>query len=218
VACLESMNRKLVARCLAELGNLTRLDIYRLLVRTGPPGLNISDIQTVSTYRPPRSPFIRASWLAQASSRRKKTGASSCANIAANDLSLPGRVDHLRTLSPGSSAIHYGWIILGAGTFGSFMTLPGQTAGVSVFFDPITADLGISRTSASIAYAVGTLAGILPAPVIGRWIDRRGPRLTATIIARHSGCCHARHRIDRKLCCRPHRLLWALSYMWRRGF
>ena len=57
------------------------------------------------------------------------------------------------------------------------MTLPGQTAGVSVFFDPITTDLHISRTSASVAYAVGTLAGILPAPVIGRWIDRRGPRL-----------------------------------------
>ncbi|OPY97791.1 hypothetical protein A5906_36650 [Bradyrhizobium sacchari] len=72
---------------------------------------------------------------------------------------------------------------MGAGSFGSFMTLPGQTAGVSVFFDPITADLGISRTTASIAYAVGTLAGILPAPMIGRWIDRRGPRLTATIIA-----------------------------------
>lgn len=39
------MNRKLAARCLAELGNLTRLDIYRLLVRAGPPGLNITDIQ-----------------------------------------------------------------------------------------------------------------------------------------------------------------------------
>ncbi|MBR0943505.1 MFS transporter [Bradyrhizobium liaoningense] len=89
----------------------------------------------------------------------------------------------MRVVSPRTSALHYGWIILGAGTFGSFMTLPGQTAGVSVFFDPITADLGISRTSASIAYAVGTLAGILPAPLIGRWIDRRGPRLTATIIA-----------------------------------
>ena len=63
------------------------------------------------------------------------------------------------------------------------MTLPGQTAGVSVFFDPITADLHISRTSASIAYAAGTLAGILPAPLIGRWIDKRGRRLTATIIA-----------------------------------
>ena len=63
------------------------------------------------------------------------------------------------------------------------MTLPGQTAGVSVFFDPITTELHISRTSASVAYAIGTLAGILPAPVIGRWIDRRGPRLTARIIA-----------------------------------
>ena len=43
---VESMNRKLAARCLAELGNLTRLDIFRLLVRAGPPGLNITDIQS----------------------------------------------------------------------------------------------------------------------------------------------------------------------------
>lgn len=82
-----------------------------------------------------------------------------------------------------ASPVHYGWVILGAGTFGSFMTLPGQTAGVAVFFDPITADLGISRTWASVAYAVGTLAGILPAPIVGRWIDRRGPRVTATLLA-----------------------------------
>ena len=31
------MNRKIAARCLAELGNLTRLDIYRPLVRAGRP-------------------------------------------------------------------------------------------------------------------------------------------------------------------------------------
>ena len=71
-----------------------------------------------------------------------------------------------------ATPIHYGWVILAAGTFGSFMTLPGQTAGVSVFFDPITADLHISRTSASIAYAAGTLAGILPAPR-DRSLDRQ---------------------------------------------
>jgi ArsR family transcriptional regulator len=40
------MNREIAARCLAELGNLTRLDIYRLLVRAGPDGLNIGEIQT----------------------------------------------------------------------------------------------------------------------------------------------------------------------------
>jgi MFS family permease len=93
------------------------------------------------------------------------------------------RADLPQPARPNFATIHYGWIILGAGAFGSFMTLPGQTAGVSVFFDPITSELGISRTAASTAYAAGTLAGILPAPVIGRWIDRRGPRFTASIIA-----------------------------------
>lgn len=39
------MDREIAARCLAELGNLTRLDIYRLLVRAGPAGLNITEIQ-----------------------------------------------------------------------------------------------------------------------------------------------------------------------------
>jgi MFS family permease len=82
-----------------------------------------------------------------------------------------------------SSPIHFGWIILLAGTFGSFMTLPGQTAGVSVFIDPMIAELGSSRTTVSAAYTTGTLAGILPAPIVGRWIDRRGPRIAATMIA-----------------------------------
>ena len=63
------------------------------------------------------------------------------------------------------------------------MTLPGQTAGVSVFFDPVTQELGISRSWASAAYSAGTLAGILPAPIVGRWIDKRGPRIAATVIA-----------------------------------
>lgn len=39
------MERKLAAQCLSELGNLTRLDIYRLLVRAGLDGMIISDIQ-----------------------------------------------------------------------------------------------------------------------------------------------------------------------------
>jgi len=39
------MNRELAARCLSELGNLTRLDIFRLLVRASPEGLNIGEIQ-----------------------------------------------------------------------------------------------------------------------------------------------------------------------------
>jgi MFS family permease len=78
---------------------------------------------------------------------------------------------------------HYGWIILTAGAIGSFMTLPGQTNGVSLFFDPIAADLGLSRGQIALAYTVGTLAGALPAPFVGRWIDRRGPRVAAATVA-----------------------------------
>ena len=78
---------------------------------------------------------------------------------------------------------HYGWVILASGALGAFMTLPGQTQGVSVFFDPVTTSLSLTRPQAALAYTVGTLAGTLPAPLVGRWIDRRGPRLTAGIIA-----------------------------------
>jgi len=39
------MDAEHAARCLAELGNLTRLDIYRLLVQAGPSGLNIGQLQ-----------------------------------------------------------------------------------------------------------------------------------------------------------------------------
>ena len=82
-----------------------------------------------------------------------------------------------------SVPFHYGWVILAAGGIGAFSTLPGQTNGVAVFFDPIAADLGLTRAQIALAYTIGTLAGILPAPLVGRWIDRRGPRLAGGAIA-----------------------------------
>ena len=82
-----------------------------------------------------------------------------------------------------SVPFHYGWVILLAGGIGSFMTLPGQTNGVAMFFDPLAADLGLTRAQIALAYTIGTLSGILPAPFVGRWIDRRGPRLAAGAIA-----------------------------------
>jgi MFS family permease len=78
---------------------------------------------------------------------------------------------------------HYGWIILVAGGIGSFMTLPGQTTGVALFFDPVATELRLTRAQIAVAYTIGTLCGILPAPLVGRWIDRRGPRRAAGAIA-----------------------------------
>ncbi|MDF1521664.1 MAG: MFS transporter [Trueperaceae bacterium] len=81
------------------------------------------------------------------------------------------------------SPVYYGWVVLAVGTLGLMMTTPGQTVGVSVFLDPIIADLGASRTEISLLYTIGTLAGALALPWVGRSIDRRGPRLAVGWIA-----------------------------------
>jgi len=39
------MDEKHAAKCLSELGNPTRLAVYRLLVRAGPDGQTVGDIQ-----------------------------------------------------------------------------------------------------------------------------------------------------------------------------
>jgi hypothetical protein len=51
---------------------------------------------------------------------------------------------------------HYGWVILASGALGAFMTTPGQTIGVSSFFDPLAKDLGLSRAEVALSQAMRT--------------------------------------------------------------
>nr|WP_217432391.1 MFS transporter [Pseudarthrobacter oxydans] len=60
---------------------------------------------------------------------------------------------------------------------------PGQTAGLSPFTDPLIDQLGVSRTDISFSYLVGTLAGALALPFIGRALDQWGARLVITAAA-----------------------------------
>ncbi|MGQ0583158.1 MAG: MFS transporter [Reyranella sp.] len=86
--------------------------------------------------------------------------------------------------------IHPGWFVLVAGMLGVFMTTPGQTVGVSVFIDPIVADLDLPRERVLLLYSMGTLLGILPAPYIGRLVDRYGPRnaIGVVVVALGAAC------------------------------
>lgn len=90
---------------------------------------------------------------------------------------------HLHSRIVERSPVYYGWLVLGAATLGLMMTGPGQTFGVSVFLDDIIADLELSRSSVSLLYTIGTLVGSLSLPFVGRFIDRRGPRVAVVVIA-----------------------------------
>jgi len=64
----------------------------------------------------------------------------------------------------------------------SIMTAPGQTAGLSVFTDPLIDELGIDRTAISLSYLIGTLLGALAQPIIGRASDRWDVRRVIIVI------------------------------------
>lgn len=85
--------------------------------------------------------------------------------------------------APRRLPLFYGWVILGAATFGVVMSIPGQTMGVSVFTDPLIDATGLSRTGLSTAYMAGTITSGLLLPRGGRILDRLGARSTAVLAA-----------------------------------
>lgn len=82
----------------------------------------------------------------------------------------------------GTGVGYYGWRIVVMAAVCLGMTAPGQTAGISVFIDPIMTDLGLSRIAISTSYLIGTLAGAVSMPWFGSLLDRRGVRTTLTIV------------------------------------
>lgn len=91
----------------------------------------------------------------------------------------PGTVIGRRPFDPARLPFYYGWVILVAGTVGIVASIPGQTAGVSVFTDDLTGATGLSRLQLSIAYLIGTGASGFLLPRGGRAIDRYGSRVVA---------------------------------------
>ncbi|MEM7274372.1 MAG: MFS transporter [Actinomycetota bacterium] len=94
-----------------------------------------------------------------------------------------------RTSTPGSGfapdsppAGFAGWRILAVAVATTILTGPGQTIGVSVFIDPMVEALGVTRSTVSAAYLVGTLVGASALPVFGRFVDRRGVRLAQMLV------------------------------------
>ena len=72
----------------------------------------------------------------------------------------------------------YGWVMLTVTTVTQICTSPGQTYGVSAFNSSFRESLGLSDTSLTGAYMLGTLLASLPMTYVGAMFDRYGGRRT----------------------------------------
>jgi MFS family permease len=77
---------------------------------------------------------------------------------------------------PSKIPFYYGWVVVVVGSIGVLASVPGQTAGVSVFTDELTASTGLTRLQLSIAYLIGTGSSGFLLPRAGRALDRYGSR------------------------------------------
>ncbi|MCY4640409.1 MAG: MFS transporter [Chloroflexi bacterium] len=77
----------------------------------------------------------------------------------------------------------YGWVVVGVGFLIAFSSGPGQSYVFSVFLDSIIEDTGLSRTTISVLYAVGTGVSAVMVAFVSRLADRVGPRLVAVAVA-----------------------------------
>lgn len=78
---------------------------------------------------------------------------------------------------------YYGWVMVGAGTIGMLLSIPGQTIGVSVFTDFLIDALHLSRDQLSLAYMIGTLSSAAILSASGVLLDRWGSRRFGSIVA-----------------------------------
>ncbi|HEX2242842.1 MAG TPA: MFS transporter, partial [Gammaproteobacteria bacterium] len=84
------------------------------------------------------------------------------------------------------SGLYYGWHMVGLVSVIRIVGGGLHQFGFTVFFLPISQDLGISRAATSLAFSLSRAQGAIEAPLVGYLIDRYGPRpimVTAVFLA-----------------------------------
>ncbi len=79
-------------------------------------------------------------------------------------------------LSDQARGLYFGWRMIAVGC--AIRVLGGglHAYGISVFFLPVTQDLGLTRTATSLVFSLARAQGALEGPIAGYCIDRYGPR------------------------------------------
>ncbi len=93
---------------------------------------------------------------------------------------------HFKSFANFFPRIFYGWRMVGLVSAIRIVGGGLHQFGFTVFFLPISQDLGISRAATSLAFSLSRAQGAIEAPLVGYLIDRYGPRpiiVTAVFLA-----------------------------------
>lgn len=77
---------------------------------------------------------------------------------------------------------NYGWVIVFVSALGIFASGPGQSHIFSVYFPKIAQDLDLSFFAITFAYTAATLVVSFALPLVGKQVDRRGPRRMVLLV------------------------------------
>lgn len=83
--------------------------------------------------------------------------------------------------TPPRRGFYYGWMIAGTLAVTETASWGILYYAFAVFLVPMQEELGWSQTALTGAYSLGLLVSGLAAPLVGRWLDRHGPRGLMTI-------------------------------------
>ena len=82
---------------------------------------------------------------------------------------------------------YYGWVVLACVACACLSRAGPAVATLSMFVTPMTAEFGWSRTAISGAVSLGGVLAALTSPLIGSYLDARGPRLVLALAVLATG-------------------------------
>jgi len=98
--------------------------------------------------------------------------------------------DRASIRNPPRLPFFYGWVLVGVSFVTMAVGVNARTA-FSLLYPPILGEFGWDRGVTAGAFSFGFLLSALITPIVGRLIDRRGPRLVveAGVVTMGPACC-----------------------------
>jgi len=91
-------------------------------------------------------------------------------------VTLLGAASAAAAVISGRRKVFYGWWLLAAAVAAMALESGVSSWSFGLYGDPLEGEFGWSRAEVALGFSLSLLVSGLVAPLVGRWIDTRGPR------------------------------------------